>query len=255
MAVLPGAEPFSHDGGPTGVLLCHGFTSTPQSMRPWGEHLAAAGHTVRVPRLPGHGTTWQEMNRTSWQDWYGCVEAELLELAARCETVVVSGLSMGGCLALRLAAVQPDVVRGVVLVNAAVRLEDPRLLALPVLRRLTGSFPGIASDIRKPGVTELAYGRTPLHALASMIRMYADVTPRLKDVRQPVLLFRSAVDHVVPSSSSALVLRSVGSADREEVVLEDSYHVATLDNDAPVIFERSARFVGRVAAGTTEGAR
>lgn len=246
MTVLPGAEPYSHDGSDVGVLLCHGFTGTPQSLRPWGEHLAAAGYSVRVPRLPGHGTTWQEMNRTRWQDWYGTVESELVELSRRCSTVVVGGLSMGGCLALRLALEHPDLVRGLVLVNAAVRLEDPRLLVLPVVRRLSPSLPGIASDIKKDGVTELAYDRTPLHALASMIRMYADVTPRLKQVTQPVLLFRSAVDHVVPSSSSHLVLRSVASQQREEVVLEDSFHVATLDNDAPRIFAESAQFIERV---------
>ncbi len=71
MGVLPGAEPFSHDGGTVGVVLCHGFTGTPQSLRAWAEALAAAGHSVRLPRLPGHGTTWPEMNTTTWRDWYG----------------------------------------------------------------------------------------------------------------------------------------------------------------------------------------
>ena len=65
MPVLPGAEPFLHDGSDEiGMLLCHGFTGSPQSLRPWGEHLAAEGLTVRCPRLPGHGTDWREMNRT-----------------------------------------------------------------------------------------------------------------------------------------------------------------------------------------------
>lgn len=250
MGVLPGAEPYASDGGAVGVLLCHGFTGTPQSMRPWGQFLAERGLSVRVPLLPGHGTTWQEMNRTTWHDWYGCVEAELLELRRSCSTVAVGGLSMGGCLALRLALEQPDAVDGLLLVNPAVRLEDPRLLALPVLRRLVPSFPGIASDIKKPGVHEIAYERTPLHAVASMIRMYATTGRRLKEIRQPVLLFRSATDHVVPSSSSHLVLNSVSSPQAEEIVCQDSYHVATLDNDAPMIFERSAEFVARLARAT-----
>ncbi|MDT4933686.1 MAG: carboxylesterase, partial [Pseudonocardiales bacterium] len=68
------AEPFSADGGPVGVILSHGFTGTPASMRPWAQHLAAAGYTVRLPLLPGHGTSWQETNRTRWQDWYGAIE-------------------------------------------------------------------------------------------------------------------------------------------------------------------------------------
>jgi esterase/lipase len=68
--LLPGAEPFAADGGSIGVLLSHGFTGSPQSLRPWAEHLAAAGYAVRLPRLPGHGTTWQEMNTTRWTDWH-----------------------------------------------------------------------------------------------------------------------------------------------------------------------------------------
>ena len=74
MPVLPGAEPFSADGGDVGVVVCHGFTGSPQSMRPWAEALAGAGHTVRLPLLPGHGTSWQEMNRTTWRQWYDEVD-------------------------------------------------------------------------------------------------------------------------------------------------------------------------------------
>jgi len=103
VAILPGAEPFNHDGSDVAVLLCHGFTSTAKSMRPWGEYLAERGFTVRVPLLPGHGTTWQEMNQTRWEDWYACVDKEFRELHQTCERVVVGGLSMGGTLALKLA--------------------------------------------------------------------------------------------------------------------------------------------------------
>jgi len=248
VGVLEGAEPYSHDGGDVGVLLCHGFTGTPQSLRPWAEHLADAGHTVRVPLLPGHGTTWRDMNRTTWQDWYGCVETELVELSASCRTVVVGGLSMGGCLALRLAIEQPAAVDGLLLVNPAVRLDHPLLIALPVLRRFIGGLSGIADDIKKSGVTELAYDRNPLNALASMLTMYSATTPRLQEITQPVLLFRSVEDHVVPASSSALVLDSISSTQVEEILCQDSYHVATLDNDAPMIFERSAAFIAALAA-------
>jgi carboxylesterase len=82
--LMPGAEPYSHDGAEVGVLLCHGFTGTPQSMRPWGEYLAARGLTVSVPLLPGHGTRWQDMQQTGWQDWYAEVDRALRELTARC---------------------------------------------------------------------------------------------------------------------------------------------------------------------------
>src|SRR5919109_4608653 len=108
MPVLPGAEPFSHEGGRTGALLCHGFTGSPQTLRAWAEYLAAAGLTVSLPRLPGHGTTWQEMARTRWEDWYAEVDRALSDMRPRTDEIFVMGLSMGGCLALRLAEVHGD---------------------------------------------------------------------------------------------------------------------------------------------------
>jgi carboxylesterase len=249
VAVLPGAEGFSHSGAAVGVLLCHGFTGTPQSLRPWGDALAAAGYSVELPLLPGHGTTWQEMNRTTWQDWFAAVDAAFDTLRQRSSTVFVAGQSMGGCLALRLAEEYQDAVAGLVLVNPAVKFEDPRLRLLPIIRRVTSSFPGIASDIKKPATAELAYDRNPLHALASMLAMFTDVVPRLPSVGQPVLLLRSAEDHVVPASSSKLVLDRITSTDVTEIVLQDSYHVATLDNDAERIVKESLAFFGRLAGG------
>src|SRR6185503_951996 len=82
--VMPGAEPFAYDGGDIGVLVCHGFTGSPQSVRPWAERLAAEDFTVRLPRLPGHGTSWQEMNRTQWADWLAEAERAFAELVERC---------------------------------------------------------------------------------------------------------------------------------------------------------------------------
>ncbi|MFJ4940988.1 alpha/beta hydrolase, partial [Streptomyces pseudovenezuelae] len=122
MPVLPGAEPFRHEGGEAGVLLCHGFTGSPQSLRPWAQHLAEHGLTVSLPLLPGHGTRWQDMALTGWQDWYAEVDRELRALTERCTSVFVAGLSMGGTLALRLAAKHGDAVRGVVVVNPANRM-------------------------------------------------------------------------------------------------------------------------------------
>jgi carboxylesterase len=245
--VMAGAEPLAYDGGEVGVLLCHGFTGTPASMRPWAEHLAADGYTVHAPRLPGHGTQWQDLNRTQWHDWYSTVDRAFRELHEQCRAVVVGGLSMGGALALRLAEEHGSKVAGLMLINPAVRIDDRRLLALPVLRHLVPSLPGIASDIKKPDETELAYDRTPLHALHSMLGMYREVVRDLAEVTSPVLLLRSRTDHVVPASSSALVLSRVSSTDVQEVVLENSYHVATQDHDAPVIFKESSHFVARVA--------
>lgn len=243
--VRPDAEAWSADGGPLGVLLSHGFTGSPASMRPWGEHLAAQGHTVRVPRLPGHGTTWQEMNRTTWQDWYGEVEAALDDLRSRCDRVVVAGLSMGGCLALRLAQQRPADVAAVVLVNPAIASRRKDLLLVPVLQYVLPSMPAIGGDIKKPGVSEYAYDRTPLKALASMTQMWRDVRANLSAVEAPLLFFRSEEDHVVDSRTLELVLPGVSSDIAEHIALTDSYHVATLDHDAELIAATTDDFLVR----------
>lgn len=244
--MLVGAEPFAHEGSDDiGVLLCHGFTSTPQSMRGWAEHLAEAGHTVRCPLLPGHGTRWQELNRTTWRDWYGAVEQALDELRDRCRSVFVFGLSMGGTLTLRLAEQHPDIA-GIVLVNPSVMTLRKEAKLLPVLSRVVPSLAAIAGDIAKPEVVELAYSRLPLRGMASLQQLWSVVRADLGSVRQPLLLLHSAVDHVVEPENSAIVLNEVGSQDVTEVVLDDSYHVATLDHDAPRIFSDSVEFVHRV---------
>src|SRR4051812_2345004 len=159
--VMSGAEPFDLPGGPVGVLLCHGFTGTPQSLRDWGEHLAEAGFTVRCPLLPGHGTRWQDANASTEDDWYDELSQALDDLVGRCSTVVVAGLSMGGTLALRLAERRPDDVAALVLVNPSLLTERVDAKLLPVLAKLTPAWAPIASDIKKPGSTELAYRRPP----------------------------------------------------------------------------------------------
>lgn len=252
MSVAPTAEPFfadarpSADGQRVGVLLSHGFTGSPASMVPWGKSLAEQGYAVAVPRLPGHGTTWQEMNRTGWQDWYGEVERSFEKLRANCDQVVVGGLSMGATLVLLLAANRQSEVAGVISVNVSIDNKDPRRLALPLLKRVVPSFPGIVDDIKKPGVSESGYDRMPLRAAAELVALYKHLAPQLPRVTQPLLVFRSAEDHVADPGSHDLLLRSVSSRDVTERILENSYHVATLDNDAPVIFEESADFVRRV---------
>ena len=242
MSVQPDAWPLSIDGGPSGVLVSHGFTGSPASMRPWGQALADAGCTVRVPRLPGHGTTWQELNQTRWQDWYAEVDRSLSELRERCDRVAVAGLSMGAALVLRLAEQRPDDVDAITVVNPAIASTNRQLLALPLLRHVLASTPAIGNDIKKPGMTEGAYDRTPLQALHSLTLMWREVRRDLPRVRAPLLVLRSRVDHVVDPSSARLLMRAVSSPVRREVVLEDSYHVATLDNDAPRIVEESLEF-------------
>ncbi len=248
MPVLPGAEPYAADGGRVGALLVHGFTGSPASMRPWGEHLAAAGLTVRVPRLPGHGTRWQDLNQTRWIDWYREAERGLEALRERCDAVVVGGLSMGGSLCIRLAEQRPADIAAMVLVNPALTTEVRGARLLPVLSRLVPSMPPIGGDIKKSGVSEHAYDRLPTRAAASLQRLWAVATADLAAITTPTLIFRSADDHVVPASSVDAFVAGAVHAEVEVRTLVDSFHVATLDNDAPRIFAESLEFV-RVRAG------
>lgn len=253
MPRLPGADAFCLDGGPVGALLCHGFTGTPQSLRAWGEHLAAGGLTVSCPLLPGHGTRWQDLNRTRWPDWYGAVETAFEELSGRCATVFVMGLSMGGALALRLAECRPEAVAGLVLVNPSVVTTRRSFAVLPVLQWVVPSLAGPANDIAKPDVVELAYDRAPLRALYSLTRLWLVVRSDLRQVVAPLLVFRSATDHVVEPVNTELVLEGVGSAVVEERLLLDSYHVATLDHDAAVLFAGSLEFVREHTPAVADG--
>ena len=251
MPVMPGAEPFHCDGGRVGALLCHGFTGTPQSLRPWAEHLAAADLTVALPRLPGHGTTPAEANLTHWEDWYAELDRHLALLRERCDDVFVMGLSMGGTLAIRLAEEHGGDIAGLVLVNPSLLTKRPDRFLLPVLRWVLPTYAGIASDIKKVGPTELAYDRIPVKAAYQLSRLWLTTRADLAKVTQPILVFRSTEDHVVEPDSCRMLREKVSSADVREVVLEDSYHVATLDNDATTIFEGSVEFVRRLARTPT----
>ena len=253
--VMPGAEPFDLPAGPVGVLLCHGFTGTPQGMRDWGTALAGAGFTVRCPLLPGHGTRWQDANASTEDDWYAELSAALDDLLGRCTSVVLAGLSMGGTLALRLAERRPDDVAALVLVNPSLLTERKDAKLLPVIARLTPAWAPIGSDVKKPGSVELAYPRLPTRAALALRRLWTAVRADLGTVRAPLLVFRSVTDHVVEPASVRLLLAEVGSTDVTEVLLHESYHVATLDNDAPELFARSVEWIReRVPAAAPETA-
>ena len=253
MPLMPGAEPYSHAGGPVGVLVIHGFTGSPVSMRPWAEYLAAEGFTVELPRLPGHGTRWEDMAVTRWEDWYSEVDRTLTDLKSRCEQVFVAGLSMGGSLTLRLAEQRPGDVAGLILVNPAVHTERWDRHLLPVVRHIVKAFPGIINDTKKPGVDEGGYTKLPLNAVYSLLQAWATIKTDIARVSSPMLLMHSREDHVVEPSNSEWIMKNVSSTDRTEVWLENSYHVATLDNDAPLIFSTSVDFINRVAHPAASG--
>ncbi|HVW81041.1 MAG TPA: alpha/beta fold hydrolase [Mycobacteriales bacterium] len=236
-------DPYAADGGPVGAVLCHGFTGMPGSMRPWGEALAGAGLTVRIPRLPGHGTRWQDANRSTWQEWYAALDSAVDEVRGRCTSTFVMGLSMGATLTIRLAEQRGHDLAGIVLVNPSLFTTRKDAKLLPVMRHVIPSLKGIGSDIKKPGVVEPAYPRTPLQAAYQLSLLWRATNADLAKVNTPMLVMTSREDHVVEPGNAERLMTGVSSADKRQIWLEDSYHVATLDNDLPRIIDESLSFV------------
>jgi carboxylesterase len=247
---MAGAEPFSATGGPDGVLVLHGFTGNPHSMRGVAERLADAGFTVELPLLPGHGTAVEDLVPMRWADWSGAAEMAYTDLAARSARVAVVGLSMGGALTCWLAEQHLD-VSAIVVVNPLVEPPDDafRDAVRQLLESGTEIAPGIGSDIARPDTLELSYEGTPLAAALSLFEGVEDVAMGLGDIACPVLLFSSRQDHVVPSSNGDLLVASVAGP-CERVWLEHSFHVATLDNDRDELEDRTVSFLTTATAGT-----
>jgi carboxylesterase len=244
--ILPGAEPFSHLGGGSGVLLLHGFTGNPTSMRSIAELCAGAGYSVELPRLPGHGTTVEEMMTTTWADWTKTAEDAYDELSARCERVALVGLSMGGGLVAYLAE-EREPLAGCVMINPLVKPPLPELYdgLLQLLDAGVESIDSIGSDVKKEGVNESSYGATPLLPAKSLFDGIASVHEKLGQITAPVLLLSSREDHVVTSDNGDDLAAGV-SGPVERIWLEDSYHVATIDNDQELVESLTMDFLARV---------
>jgi carboxylesterase len=246
-SINPGCEPLSVPAGPTGVLVLHGFTGCPDSMRGIAEQMANAGFSVEMPLLPGHGTAVEDMIPTRFSDWSGAAESAYRLLAAHCDRVVVVGLSMGGTLSAWLAERHPEIA-GLALINPLV--EHPGTEMTEGIKALLDAgldtIDGLGSDIAKEGVAEKSYPSTPVAPLLSLFDAVEEVSAGLGSIACPVLLFSSIDDHVVPPSNGPHLMASVRGP-IEQIVLERSFHVATLDHDAPLIEAEAVAFVERLA--------
>jgi carboxylesterase len=183
------------------------------------------------------------MGRARWEDWYAEVDRAFGELQASSDEIFVMGLSMGACLALRLAELHGTAVSGLVLVNPSLTADINLFLLAPVMKLVIPSLKGVASDIKKAGVTELAYDRTPTKAAATLPGLWKTTQRDLSRVTAPALVYRSPEDHVVGPASLEILRKALPASQIEVRECADSYHVATLDNDADAIFSGSLDFV------------
>src|SRR5690625_1624462 len=237
-AVLNGAEEFYIQGGDIGILLSHGFIGTPQSVRYLGEKLATYKYTVFAPRLKGHGTHYNDLEKCHYEDWYHSIKTGYELLKTRCETIFVIGQSMGGTLALHL--VHEFELSGAILINPA--------LTIPSYEHLKGmSAPRFIEegkpDIKAKDVTEIAYEKVPLTAIHQLQTLMEQTPTILSEIHTPILGIQSAVDHVVPPENTDFILQQVKSETKEKVILPNSYHVASMDNDKDIIVETAHQFI------------
>jgi carboxylesterase len=246
-AVLPGAEPYAVDAGPLGVVLLHGFGGSPASLRPVAEWFAARSVSVRLPRLPGHGTSFEDMAAVRWPAWVDEAASALASLTARCDRVAVLGHSMGAALALHLASTRPDDVAALALANPYLR--DRRLLLVPIGRWFLKSTSAGHTDTKNGAVDPGRYTRRPVPAIVTLRDFLRVVDRRLAAVSAPIALFTSTVDHEIPPGSAERIRRRVASQRIERIECGNSYHALPLDHDAPMLCERSLAFF-RAVTGT-----
>ncbi|TAM63156.1 MAG: alpha/beta fold hydrolase [Rhodanobacter sp.] len=263
---------FFFEGGRSGVLLIHGLTGTPMEMRLLGKGLNRAGFTVHGMQLAGHCGNAEDLLATGWRDWYASVEQAADEMLDKVDHLFVGGLSMGALLALKLAAEQPDRIAGVGVYGATFRYDGwsipwlARLsFMLPLLKKLgigrNRSFMeqppyGIRDERLRAQVSTAMLGGdsaaaglpgNPWHSLAEMYELAADVRRQLPQVTAPCLVAHASEDDVASLKNAELVMREV-SAPTELLLLEDSYHMITIDKERRTLIDRSAAFFDNIAA-------
>ncbi len=226
-----------------GILLVHGFTGSPASMRPWAEYLNQLGYTVKVPLLPGHGTRPEDLNQVKWQEWPAKVESDLQGLLSSCRKVFICGLSMGGGTTLNIATRYSQNLAGIILVNPMIHVKFvPHQIAW-LISRFQKMRDSVGDDIKRPGVTEYGYDSLPAVGVYQLLKMLHFTRKRLSNVSVPLQLFHSVDDHTLPVSNTEIIMREVGSKDKQRIELVNSFHVATLDYDQEIIFENSRIFI------------
>jgi len=229
--------------GHIGIVLVHGFTGSPAAMRPWAEYLNARGYSVRVPRLPGHGTVPADLNNVDWQEWPAKVKAEIVELQKQCSQIFVAGLSMGGGTTLNVAAELGDQLSGIILVNPMIHVRgvSPRLAF--VISRVIKFGKSVGNDIKRKGVTEYSYDKLPYRGIYQLLTMLKITRVALPTIRVPMQLFHSVDDHTLPVSNTEIIMREIGSSNKSRIELLNSFHVATIDHDCDLIFANSLTFI------------
>jgi len=246
--LMQGAEPIFIEGNDIGFLFLHGFTAAPFEGREMADFLhSRLGVTASVPLLPGHGTRPEDLKNVGWLDWYLHAREKYLELKQRCRQVVVCGQSMGGALALHLASHHR--VAGVITLAAAVFLKDWRLRLLPLARHIVPyQHKSRGPDIRNKKIKPLipTYPKYPVRSVDELLGLLEHTRQDLPEVTAPALLIHSRKDRTVHFDNLNHIYQHISSSRKEKFILEESYHVISLDVEKKRIFERISLFIKEV---------
>ena len=242
--VMPGAEPIFINQGEKGFLFLHGFTGSPYEGRDFAEYFGQRGYTVWVPLLPGHGTHPRDLLQVTWQDWYLKAREQLARLQRQCKKVVVVGQSMGGALALHLAA--HNRVDALVTLAGFVFLKDWRIKLLPMARNfIRYQHKSKGPDIRSQQAKRksASYLKYPVQSVAQLMQLIDHVRDDLMDVHVPLFLIHSRQDHVVPYENMNYIFNHVSSKMKQTLTVENSFHIISVDYDKEMIFQAIEKFV------------
>jgi carboxylesterase len=242
------SSPFLFQGGSSGVLLTHGLSATPVEVRLVAEYLHKQGYTVSGPRLPGHGTSVEEINRCTWRDWTHHITAAYEELASRCERVFVGGESTGGLLALYLGCTHQEIA-GLIAYAPALRASRRLIYLTPLLKHFVkavekkraGHDPDSIVNQRWQGYTVDA-----VPALAQLLALQRHVKRRLARITQPLLVLQGRLDTTLDIRGAQEVIARVNSADKELVWLDQSSHCLALDVEWERAAEMTLAFIQRI---------
>lgn len=231
--VINGAESIYIDGNHIGVLLCHGFNGTPQSMEYLANRLAKKGFTILAPRLSGHGTHINDLEHVHYSDWIHNLLAAYKKLGETCSDIFIVGQSMGGALTLQLASLNLD-IKGIFLLNPAITDVSYQIYE-------NKSYPAFIDegrpDIKDETAFEITYDQVPIKAVNELLSLMEDTREKINHVSCPITIFKSIVDHVVPPSNSEFIYEQVQSKKKTIIPLHHSYHVASMDFDKELIAE------------------
>jgi carboxylesterase len=246
--VPPEFAGFAAPGRRMACLLIHGLGSTPRCMRELADQLVQHGIDVEAVLLPGHGTHPEDLRQITWTDWYATVRDAVHRLRAQADCVVVLGQSLGGTLALHAAAHEP--VDAVITLAGVAYLRDWRLWFLPVIKPFKRWRKSQGNDVSRDVKDAGSYDRMPLTAIQELLRLARIVRSELPLIHVPALIVHGNEDHVAPAQNADFIHQRLGSAHKEIVRLDASYHVITLDHDRDLVARRVVRFIRDVGCGS-----